>query len=217
MENECIHQNQNEIDVINDLFNDIKTSVHKQENSLYYLEKTGGFSSKPNWPPFFPIFHYDVLEISYQYRYLLNDAYFCWKFFLVSLTFNFFCCISTSSAPKLVNIFDPNLLISFLYIIILPFISFDLVNISIFEKFLITHDILIQRKTLCTIFLNCALCFFFSLGIRYSGSNGIITLIDLYLEKRYFASFLSGISTFLFLASSLFYFRLYFIVYISYQ
>lgn len=214
MENGVIIENTAQNDIINseeykNIINDTKISIKKQKISLHYIEKKGSCFYNPNWPTFFPIFHYDISEVSFQYRHLLNKAYFCWKSFLIVLIMNSICCILTMNAPKLINIYEPNLFISILYVIILPLISFDMVNISIFEMILIPYDKIIKRKTLFLIFLNCFLIFFLALGIRYSGSNGIIMLIDLCLEDKWIASFFSCIITFSFLSVFLLYFQLF--------
>lgn len=217
MENEFISENQLQNDVrfpdnskeFVNISNDTEMQMIKQKISQQFTNNKGSYLLKPNWPNFFPILHYDIREISFQYHYLLKKGYICWKFFFITLILNSVCSIITLDTPKLVNLYDPNPLISFFYALILPIISFDLVNVSIYEMFLVPYDIVIHRKTLILIFINGALAFFLSLGIRYSGSNGIIILIDFCLEKKFFEAFLTSIITFTFLITFLLYFQLF--------
>lgn len=161
----------------------LEHDIINQEENAQNNQGTGVFEPEPNWPSFYPLIHFDINEVDEQYRSYVNEAFFCWVCMAVSFALNFIGCLSLLSTGDSTESPGSKIALSALYLFLVVPLALDLDALSVYEALKRSPSTLAFTK----IFICLAVSVIFELvlfiGMESSGSVGLITLINLFVNK----------------------------------
>ena len=160
----------------------LELSVNNREQQVHEARQTGGLEPAPNWPKCYPIVHFDIEDVSEQYRHFVHEAFFTWIMMAVSFLLNWIGCLTLISvSDDAIGSPGSKIALSSLYLFVVCPLALDLDAMSVYRALSAPSVLTISYLK---IFLALAFTIAFEgmmvLGLDDSGSVGLISTIDLF-------------------------------------
>jgi hypothetical protein len=198
-----------EIRLLEQRLNILETQVSTQEKQLTDARATGSIEPPPNWPYFYPIIYYDISEISEVLQAFVKQALLGWVCMAFGFALNFLGCLTLLRAGEATDSPGSKIALSALYLFFVVPMALDLTALATYR--LMSDDAPTSLGYFkLFIFLGFSTLFqgILALGMESSGSCGLVTMLNLFIEGHGFIGFLALIITGLLSASTFIHYRL---------
>ena len=160
----------------------LELSINNREQHIREARQTGGLEPAPNWPACYPIVHYDIEDVSEQYRHFVHESLFAWIIMAVSFLLNWIGCLTLISvSDDAIGSPGSKIALASLYFFVICPLALDLDAMSVYRAL---SSSTVSTVAYLKIFLALAFTIAFEammvLGLDDSGSVGLISTIDLF-------------------------------------
>lgn len=170
------------LDQMEQRLNIMEEDINNQEQRT---GNTPGFLYEPeaNWPRFYPLVHFDINEVDVAHRPYVTEAFFTWVCMTISYFLNFIACLCLLSTGDATESPGTKVTLSALYFFFFCPIALDLDALSIYRALKTAPSTLAFTKIFICLAATIIFEFVLFLGMETSGSVGLITTIDLFVNK----------------------------------
>jgi hypothetical protein len=198
-----------EIAALERRLNILESHIAIQEKQLNEARETGSFEQPPNWPRVYPLVHFDIKEIPDQLQSFVNQAMFGWCCMVVAFGLNFVACLTLLRAGEATDSPGSKIALSALYLFFLVPIALDLDALAVYRVLRSeAPGTWAFGKLFLFIGITTAYEAILTLGFESSGSCGLVTMLNLFINGHGFIGALALIVTAMLALSTFVHFRL---------
>lgn len=168
-----------EIAELEQRLNLLEHELSQQEGKLEARGNNMFYEDEPNWPAFYPLYHFDIKEISAQHRKYVESSFISWYIMAFAFGLNFLGCFFTLFTQSTVGSPGSKVALSALYLFLFVPLALDIGTLSVYRSFK-SGSTLTFTKTFVCLAAFCLFEFIMFLGAKSSGSVGLITTISLF-------------------------------------
>ncbi|OHT07467.1 hypothetical protein TRFO_24283 [Tritrichomonas foetus] len=176
--------------------NILESQLNSQTEQINVARETGNAEPLPNWPKFYPLVHFDIEEVPEALRVFVSEAFYGWFIMAVAYSLNWLGCLTLIRAGNSTESPGSKIALASLYLFIVVPLALDLDAMSIYRVLKTDKP---STMTYLKIFIFLGITIFFegmlALGLESSGSCGLITLINLFLDGHWFIGLISILVT----------------------
>jgi hypothetical protein len=198
-----------EIRRLEEKLNILESQLITQEQELEQAQRTGIIELPPNWPAFYPFVHFDPLSVPVSTRDFSNQAMFAWTLMAVAFALNFLGCVSLLRAGDSADSPGSKIALSALYLFLIVPIALDLTALAVYRALQNPSP---SFLTFIKIFVFLGLSTLFqailTLGFETSGSCGLVTMLNLFIESHVVIGMIALVITLALAVSTYFHFVL---------
>jgi hypothetical protein len=199
----ALDTDEDEITELERRLNLLDAMLTQEEKRIREARETGTLEPPPDWPRFYPIVHFDIHEVPEQLQRFVNEAMLGWCCMVVAFTLNFIGCLSLLRAGDATDSPGSKIALSALYLFLIVPISLDLNALAVYRTLRDPQPGTLSYFKLF-LFLSAATLFqgILTLGLEGSGSCGLITGINLFIEGHSLIGLLAMVVTLCLFAST---------------
>jgi hypothetical protein len=172
-----------EIRALEERLNVLESQVNAQEKQLDQARTTGSPEPPPNWPVYYPIIYYDLNEIPPQVQLFVHQAMTGWLCLAVGFAINFVGCLLLLRAGEATDSPGSKIALSALYLFFVVPMALDLTALAVYRLLKPgSANTLSYLKVFVFLFFSTAFQAVLTLGMESSGSCGLVTMLNLFIE-----------------------------------
>lgn len=175
--------------------NILESRINAQVTQLAVAQETGYVENPPNWPAFYPLVHFDIDEVPPLLHSFVNQAMFGWCLMCVAFGINWLSCLCLLQAGEAVNSPGTKIVLSTLYVIVILPLALDLAALAVYRVMKVEPSTFAYLKVFICLGGVTLFEAVLSIGLDSSGSVGLITMLNLFLNGHWFVGILGVLTT----------------------
>ena len=172
--------------------NILESQLNSQTDQIQLARETGNIEPPPNWPKFYPMVHFDIEEVPEALRAFVTEAFYGWFILVVAYGLNWIGCLFLIRAGNSTDSPGSKIALATLFLVFFATLGLDLDAMSIYRVLKTDKPSTVSYLKIF-IFLGLTVLFegIHSLGLESSGSCGLITMINLFMDGHWFIGLVS--------------------------